>query len=351
MNKRGYSSVEIVAIVVIVVLIVALSLIYMKQSSDDALTSDAKERVKAETAKIIETISKDITRAKQGSMEITPIGKNKAKISFLVLQKNELVQVSYFFEKPNLSRKEPGKPEVKQSNIISGLKINEDYSSGEMELEVAVLISSGLEKPIGFSDRVYLRMLSEVPAGVKIVHDDGNENTGAEAVKDEKSPDAKLNLASSASAAKGDQKEKSPENVLEEELFDQYIKQGIIELKKKKVSLEYELEMLKKKEAAINRELLVNAPGMLNETYQLVLPEVSDVAILDDASKKAGVDSGYVEKIRSKMDLMIAKTRYIKELRVVSTVLSGKDSAPSSEKTTAPAVKPEKDKPIVNKGK
>jgi len=301
-SKKGYSNGEIIAITIISCLIVLLTVIYMKQSSQEAYVSGIKEKVKIEAKRVIDTISKDVTSSKKGSMDIVPYGKTGAKIIFQVLDKGCLVPIFYVFERPKLVRHDRGKEKIIGEHV-SGLKINEDFNTGDMEIEVSILVTQDLEIPIAVNDKAQAKMLNEIPEDVKVLTEDGVdvefENGGGGGTAEVES----TNL----------------------EIFSQYVNQSMIELKQNKIRLETEVESIKKREFEVNKDLSSATPGIKHSTYPLFLPGIRDQFVLDEASRQPAIDQKYVEHLKSKAEIIANMTKLLEELRIVNSIINQRD--------------------------
>lgn len=301
-SNKGYSHGEIIAIVIIACLIVVLTIIYMKQSSQEAYLAGMKEKVKIEAKRVIESIAKDVSASKKGSMDIMPYGKTGAKIVFQVLEKDTLVPVFYVFERPKLVRHDRGKEKIVGENV-SGLKINEDFNTGDMEIEVSVLVTEGVEIPVAYNDKTQAKMLNEVPEDVKILTEEGVE----------------IDADSGGGGGTGEVESASLE------IFSQYVNQSMIELKQNKIRLETEIDSIKKREFESNKNLSTATPGIKHATYPLFIPGIKDQFVLEEAAKQPAIDQKYTEHLKEKIEIVANMTKLMEELRIVNSIINQRE--------------------------
>ncbi|HNY11731.1 MAG TPA: hypothetical protein PKK26_09105 [Candidatus Wallbacteria bacterium] len=301
-KNKGYTHNEIILIFIITGLIVVLTTIYLKQSSNEAFVAGIKDRVKLDTKKVLEIISKDIAKSKRGSMEVTPLGKNGVKVGFQLLEGNTLMGLVYSYDRPRLFRKIKGK-EVKLSDIINGLKINEDFNSGEMEIEVsAAFLPEGYQNPITYSEKTFSRAIEQVPEDVKILTEEGVE------------------LDASSGFSDTDEAQ-----TVELDLFTQYANYTMMDLKKRESDLEFDIEAQKKREAEVNDELTNTSPGIKRSTYPLILPDIKDTYILELASVQPATDQKYVECIKKKAELITNQIKMKQELKIINSIMAQRE--------------------------
>ncbi len=302
-KNKGYTSNEIILIFIISGLIAILSAIYIKQSSNESFVAGIKDRVKLDTKKVLEILAQDIAKSKRGSMEVTPLAKSgSVKIVFQLLDSNTLMALAYSYDRPKLWRKVKGK-EVLLSEIINGLKINEDFNSGEMEIEVsAAFLPEGYQNPITFSDKTFARALEQVPEDVKILTEEGVE----------------LDASSGFSATDEVQ-------TVELDLFTQYANYTIMDLKKRHSDLEFDVEAQKKRESEVNDELTNTSPGIKRSTYPLILPGIKDTYILELAAAQPATDQKYVECIKKKIELVTNQIKMKQELKIINSIMTQRE--------------------------
>lgn len=300
--QKGYTTSEIIAIFIVSSLIVILSLMYFHQSSTEKTIKNLKEKVQIQAKNTLNIITSDLSKSKKGSMEITPYGKSGAKITFQYLENQTLMPLIYLFNKPKLIRSLKGKDTVICENI-SGLKINEDFNTGLMEIEVAVVINYN-EQIISHSERGSCSMLDSVPENVQMISEEGIEITAND-------PTLAIGDASSSSTF---------------DYFTEYVNTPVLDLKKRKYEIEYELERLAKKESEINSQLGSLSAGIKNTTFPLVLPNVKDNYILELASNRPAVDQKYVEIIKEKILIIDNQFKLKQEIKVIDNILKQKES-------------------------
>ena len=300
-TNRAYTQGEIIAIFVVSFLIVMLSAVYWHQSSTEKLIAGVKEAVKAEGKKIVDTLVADMIKSKKGSMEVTPVGKTGAKVMFQYFDNNTLMPIFYIFERPKLTRRLRNKDTLLGSNV-TGLKINEDFNTGAMEIEVAIVISRDLERPVTHAERGSCRMVEHIPEDVKILTEDGVELEAD--VSDE-----------------GDEEVQSATL----DYFTEYANASLVELKKRKMSLEYDIDGLKKREAEINADLTSLSPGIKHSSFPLVLPDVKDVYVLELAFNSSAVDQKYSETIQKKVQNIANQIKMKQELKVINSIITQKE--------------------------
>ncbi|HOD41697.1 MAG TPA: hypothetical protein PKW98_11150 [Candidatus Wallbacteria bacterium] len=300
-NKRAYTQGEIIAIFIVSFLIVLLSAIYWHQSSTEKLIAGVKETVKTEAKKVVDSLVADMVKSKRGSMEVTPVGKTGAKIAFQYFDNNTLMPIFYIFERPKLTRRVRGKDTVIGTNI-TGLKINEDFNTNAMEIEVSAVISKDLERPVSHTERGNCRMIEQIPEDVKILTEDGIE-------------------LEAETAADGDEDTQS-ETL---DFFTEYANASLVELKKRKMSLEFDIEGLKKREAETNAELTSLSPGIKHSSFPLVLPDVKDIYVLELAVKRPAIDQKYGETIQNKIQILTNQIKMKQELKVINSIIAQKE--------------------------
>lgn len=301
LNQKAYTQGEIVAIFIVSSLIVLLSAVYWHQTSNEKLIAGVKETVKAEAKKVVDSLVADMSKSKKGSMEVTPVGKTGAKVTFQYFENNTLMPIFYIFERPKLTRRVRGKDTVVGVNI-TGLKINEDFNTGAMEIEVAAMISKDLERPVSHTERGNCRMIEQIPEDVKILTEDGIE-------------------LAAETASEGDEDAQSTTL----DYFTEYANATVVELKKRKMSLEFDIDGLKKREAEVNAELTSLSPGIKNTSFPLVLPDVKDIYVLELAVKRPAIDQKYVETIHKKIQIITNQVKMKQELKVINSILAQKD--------------------------
>ena len=300
-SEGAYTQGEIIAIFIVSFLIVMLSAIYWHQSSTEKLIAGVKEAVKTEGKKIVDTLVADLVKSKKGSMEVTPVGKTGAKVMFQYFDNNTLMPIIYIFEKPRLTRRLRNKDTLLGTNV-AGLKINEDFNTGAMEIEVAIVISKDLERPVSHSERGNCRMIEQVPEDVKILTEDGVElEADISSEDDEEAQSATLDY------------------------FTEYANASMVELKKRKMSLEYDIDGLKKREAEINAELTSQSPGIKHSSFPLVLPDVKDVYVLELAVNRPAIDQKYSEAIQKKIQNIANQIKMKQELKVINSIIVQKE--------------------------
>lgn len=300
LNRRAYTQGEIVAIFIVSSLIVLLSAVYWHQTSTEKQIAGVKDTVKAEAKKVMDSLIADMTKSKKGSMEVTPVGKTGAKVTFQYFDNNTLMPIFYLFERPKLTRRVRGKDTVVGVNV-TGLKINEDFNTGAMDIEVATMISKDLVHPVTHTERGNCRMIEQIPEDVKILTEDGIELEAETSSGDEDVQSSTLDY------------------------FTEYANASVVELKKRKMSLEFDIDGLKKREAEVNGELTSNSPGIKNTSFPLVLPDVKDIYVLELAVKRPAIDQKYVETMHKKIQIITNQVKMKQELKVINSILAQKD--------------------------
>ncbi len=301
-NNRAYTQGEIIAIFIVSFFIVLLSAIYWHQTSTEKMVAGVKETVKAESKRVLDSLIADMTKCKKGSMEVTPVGKTGAKITFQYFDNNTLMPIFYIFERPKLTRRVRNKDTVVGLNI-TGLKINEDFNTNAMEIEVVAVISKDLERPVSHTERGNCRMIEQIPEDVKILTEDGIE------LEAETSSDLDEDVQSEAL-----------------DFFTEYANATIVELKKRKMSLEYDIEGLKKRESEANSELTSLSPGIKHSSFPLVLPDTRDLYVLELAVKRPAIDQKYSETIQKKLQIITNQIKMKQELRVINSIIAQKEN-------------------------
>jgi|GEM_PF-3830333 len=300
-GKKGYTHGEIIAIFIVAFLIVILSAIYWHQTSNEKKISNVKEAVKAEAKKVADSLVNDMSKSKKGSMEVTPVGKTGAKITFQYFDNNTLMPIFYLFERPKLTRRVKSKDTVVAENII-GLKINEDFNTSAMEIDVAIMVSKDLERPISYTEHATCRMIEQIPEDVKILTEDGQE-IEAETYDEVDAEEQSATL----------------------DYFAEYVNASLMDLTKKKVGLNFDIDGLKKNENEINNELSTVSPGIKHSSYPIVLPGVKDVFVLETAAKQPAIDQKYVEIIQKKIQILSNQLKLKQELRVIMSIIAQKE--------------------------
>ncbi|EKD69547.1 MAG: hypothetical protein ACD_47C00079G0007 [uncultured bacterium] len=300
LNHRAYTQGEIIAIFIVSSLIVLLSAVYWHQTSTEKQIAGVKDTVKAEAKKVMDSLIADMTKSKKGSMEVTPVGKTGAKVTFQYFDNNTLMPIFYLFERPKLTRRVRGKDTVVGVNV-TGLKINEDFNTGAMDVEVATMISKDLVHPVTHTERGNCRMIEQIPEDVKILTEDGIELEAETSSGDEDVQSATLDY------------------------FTEYANASVVELKKRKMSLEFDIDGLKKREAEANSELTTLSPGIKNTSFPLVLPDVKDIYVLELAVKRPAIDQKYVETMHKKIQIITNQVKMKQELKVINSILTQKD--------------------------
>ena len=299
-NNRAYTQGEVIAIFIVSSLIVLLSAVYWHQTSTEKQIAGVKDTVKAEAKKVMDSLIADMTKSKKGSMEVTPVGKTGAKVTFQYFDSNTLMPIFYLFERPKLTRRVRGKDTVVGVNV-TGLKINEDFNTGAMDIEVATMISKDLVHPVTHTERGNCRMIEQIPEDVKILTEDGIELEAETSSGDEDVQSSTLDY------------------------FTEYANASVVELKKRKMSLEFDIDGLKKREAEANGELTSLSPGIKNTSFPLVLPDVKDIYVLELAVKRPAIDQKYVETIHKKIQIITNQVKMKQELKVINSILAQKD--------------------------
>lgn len=300
LNRRAYTQGEVIAIFIVSSLIVLLSAVYWHQTSTEKQIAGVKDTVKAEAKKVMDSLIADMTKSKKGSMEVTPVGKTGAKVTFQYFDSNTLMPIFYLFERPKLTRRVRGKDTVVGVNV-TGLKINEDFNTGAMDIEVATMISKDLVHPVTHTERGNCRMIEQIPEDVKILTEDGIELEAETSSGDEDVQSSTLDY------------------------FTEYANATVVELKKRKMSLEFDIDGLKKREAEANGELTSLSPGIKNTSFPLVLPDVKDIYVLELAVKRPAIDQKYVETIHKKIQIITNQVKMKQELKVINSILAQKD--------------------------
>jgi 3-methyladenine DNA glycosylase AlkC len=234
-------------------------------------------------------------------MEVTPVGKTGAKVMFQYFDNNTLMPIIYIFERPKLTRRLRNKDTLLGNNV-TGLKINEDFNTGAMEIEVAIVISKDLERPVTHTERGSCRMIEQIPEDVKILTEDGIE-------------------LEADTSADGDEEVQSATL----DYFTEYANASMVELKKRKMSLEFDIDGLKKREAEINAELTSLSPGIKHSSFPLVLPDVKDVYVLELAVNRPAIDQKYSETIQKKVQNIANQIKMKQELKVINSIISQKE--------------------------
>lgn len=311
----GYTIKEMFAITINTILIVVLMTVYCQQSGTEATRKRGKAQVEHDAKIICETFVKDLTRAKRDSIDFVLIQEQPriVKIAMQVVLDDEkkLVPVTYFLTGTTFSRVMRRKKKV-LTQFLQNIYPSSNPNTGEFEFQVIVgmIDPKDIDVPQQTSMTDRARPLDEIPDDITVETEEGLE---VDAVSSSSSED---------------------ENDVGRGMIDLYLKYSdydVFALEKEKSNLGLELDRNKAGETETNDKLKTEVAGFEKESYNFMMPDVRDPAILADVLNVASVDPKYKEWVAKKRTLMAFQISLRLELRVIEDVLTMKKKTPAYE--------------------
>lgn len=309
--RFGYTVGEMIGITINTLLIVVLMTVYCQSTGFEARKKRAKAQLEKEAEDIVAGIAVDLAKATRNSIEMVLVQENpptvKISMQILIMEENKIVPVTYFMMGNTLSRVMRRKKKVLTKNLYN-LYMQNEPGSGEFYVEVVTRMDvEGLDFPLSAARNTRVRPLDEVPDDVIVETEEGLE----------------------VDTSLGEDAGEETEGTID--LYLKYSESDVLALEKERSDVRVEMRNSQARLEEVNEKLSQEVPGIKHVSFQLVVPEISDVAVLENILELPTVAPEYRALIESKIQIINFLIDQRREIKIIEEILAQKKAKPIYE--------------------